>query len=45
MEDMDRLRSALTAIEDHRYQGFYDWFGIGELIAAARGVLRGAQAS
>lgn len=32
----DRLRTAVTAIENHRYAGFYDWFGIGELIDAAR---------
>jgi hypothetical protein len=31
-----RLEAAVIAIEQHRYAGFYDWYGIGELVDAAR---------
>lgn len=36
---MERLRAAISAIEDHSYAGFYDWFGIAELLDAARDVV------
>lgn len=38
-ESMTRLDVAVTAVEQHRHAGFYDWYGIGELMNAARAVV------
>lgn len=38
-DNRSRLAQAVVAIENHRYVGFYDWYGIGELMAAAREVV------
>lgn len=42
---MTRLEAAVTAVEQHRYAGFYDWHGIGELVDAAREVTAGVPAT